>query len=56
MLKFHDLYDTYAADVYHFALWLTGDSYEADDITSETFIRAWARNNKIRTETSKPIS
>ncbi|MCK4823543.1 RNA polymerase sigma factor, partial [bacterium] len=26
---------------------------EAEDITSETFIRAWARNKKIRTETLK---
>jgi len=53
MLKFQDLYDGYARDIYHFALWMTGDSYEAEDITSETIIRAWARKNKIRTETLK---
>ena len=53
MLNFQDLYDSYAADVYRFAFWLSGDGYEAEDITSETFIRAWASNNPIRTETLK---
>lgn len=53
MLNFQDLYDGYAADIYHFALWLTGDSYEAEDIASETIIRAWVRKHKIRTETLK---
>jgi RNA polymerase sigma-70 factor (ECF subfamily) len=53
MLTFEDLYETYATDVYRFALWLTGDSFEAEDITSETFIRAWVRRRKIRTETLK---
>jgi RNA polymerase sigma-70 factor (ECF subfamily) len=53
MLDFQDLYDTYASDVYRFALWLAGDSFEAQDITSETFIRAWARNGHIRTATLK---
>ena len=53
MLNFHDLYETYSDDVYRFALWITGDSYEADDITSETFVRAWARKSTIRTETLK---
>ena len=51
MLEFQDLYDRYATDIYRFALWLAGDSYEAEDITSETFMRAWAHTNKIRTET-----
>jgi len=53
MLTFQDLYESYAAEVYRFALWLVGDSFEAEDITSETFIRAWARNSRIRTETLK---
>ena len=51
MLSFQDLYDTYAKDVYRFALWLAGDSLDAEDITSETFIRAWVHNSTIRTET-----
>jgi len=53
MLKFQDLYDEYAADVYRFALWLSGHRYEAEDITSETFIRAWTHRSTIRTETLK---
>jgi RNA polymerase sigma-70 factor (ECF subfamily) len=53
MLNFQDMYDTYAADVYRFALWLSGDKFEAEDITSETFIRAWVGITAIRTETLK---
>ena len=53
MLNFQDLYEAYAAEVYRFAHWLAGDSAEAEDITSETFIRAWTHNNTIRTETLK---
>ena len=53
MLNFQDMYDTYAADVYLFALWLSGDKFEAEDITSETFIRAWVGITAIRTETLK---
>lgn len=53
MLNFQDLYESYVTEVYRFALWLAGDSFEAEDITSETFIRAWAHNSTIRTETLK---
>ena len=53
MLSFQDLYESYATEVYRFALWLAGDSFDAEDITSETFIRAWVHNNPIRTETLK---
>lgn len=53
MLTFHDLYVSFAPDVYRFAYWLAGDPFEADDITSETFIRAWTRIGSIRTETLK---
>jgi RNA polymerase sigma-70 factor (ECF subfamily) len=53
MLSFQDLYESYAGDVYRFAFWLAGESTEAEDITSETFIRAWVRRNTVRTETLK---
>ncbi len=53
MLNFLDLYETYATEVYRFALWLTGDRYDAEDITSETFVRAWLHNSTFRTETLK---
>ena len=47
------LYESYAADVYRFAYWLSGETAEAEDITSETFVRAWARRDDSRTETLK---
>ncbi|MBN1311732.1 MAG: RNA polymerase sigma factor [Anaerolineae bacterium] len=53
MLTFHELYDTYAQDVYRFAYWLAGDPADAEDITSETFIRAWVSFDATRTETLK---
>ncbi len=53
MINFHDLYESYANEIYRFALWLTGNPSVAEDITSETFIRAWVHKNKIRTETLK---
>jgi RNA polymerase sigma-70 factor, ECF subfamily len=51
MLTFQELYEAHAADVYRFALSLARDRHQAEDITSETFVRAWARNDRIRTET-----
>lgn len=53
MLNFQDLYDSYAAEVYRFSLWLAGNRFDAEDITSETFIRAWVQKSPIRTETLK---
>ena len=53
MFKFEDLYESYAAEVYRFAFWLAGNRFDAEDITSETFIRAWVHSSTIRTETLK---
>lgn len=53
MLQFRELYNSYAEEIYRFALWLSGDRHEAEDITSETFIRAWVKHTRIRTETLK---
>jgi RNA polymerase sigma-70 factor (ECF subfamily) len=53
MLDFRDLYESYASEVYRFAYWLAGNAAEAEDITSETFIRAWINFASIRTETLK---
>ena len=53
MLDFHDIYSSYAPDVYRFAYWLSGSIADAEDIASETFIRAWVRSDQIRTETLK---
>jgi RNA polymerase sigma-70 factor (ECF subfamily) len=53
MLSFEELYLAYSPDVYRFAYWLSGDKREAEDITSDTFVRAWMNFDAIRTETLK---
>lgn len=53
MITFHEIYERYARDVYRYAYWLAGSAEDADDITSETFARAWSGRNEIRTETVK---
>jgi RNA polymerase sigma-70 factor (ECF subfamily) len=53
MLRFEELYVAYSPDVYRFAVWLSGNSSDAEDITAETFARAWMNFNTIRTETLK---
>lgn len=53
MLTFNKLYESYAKEVFRFAFWLSGSRNWADDITSETFIRAWVHFRPIRTETLK---
>ena len=53
MLTFQDIYDLYSDDIYRFAFSLAGDRHEAEDITSDTFVRAWVHRNGIRTETLK---
>ena len=39
MTDFHELYTKYAGDIYKFALFLSGDAEEAEDIAAETFAR-----------------
>ena len=53
MLTFEELYVAYSPDVYRFAAWLSGNTNDAEDITAETFARAWMNFNNIRTETLK---
>ena len=47
------LYRRYAPDVYRFVLYLSGDRDEAEDITSETFVRALTAPGEIRMATVK---
>lgn len=51
--NFHELYQAYAQDVYRFAYWLCGNAQDAEDITSETFVRALTSTGEIKTETVK---
>jgi RNA polymerase sigma-70 factor (ECF subfamily) len=50
---FDALYREYAPHVFRFALYLCGDRSEAEDLTSETFVRAWAAPEPVRTATVK---
>jgi RNA polymerase sigma-70 factor, ECF subfamily len=53
MTDFGSLYKKHAPDVYRFALYLSSERSEADDITSETFVRAWTSPQPIVMATVK---
>ncbi|SPE34950.1 conserved hypothetical protein [Candidatus Sulfopaludibacter sp. SbA6] len=53
MTDFSALYKKYAPDVFRFALYLSGERSEAEDITSETFVRVWTSPEPIETATVK---
>ena len=50
---FHSLYESYAGDILRFARFLTRSDDAAADITSETFLRAWAGRDTIRVTTAR---
>jgi len=52
-ITFHELYSRYAGDVYRFAHWLSGNPHDAQDITAETFVRAWTAPEEPRLESVK---
>lgn len=51
--NFTALYEQYAGDVFRFALYLTSNRAQAEDITSETFLRAWTSGTALRATTVK---
>lgn len=53
MTNFRTLYQRYSGDVFRFALYLSGNRSDAEDITSETFVRAWTSSARIRADTVK---
>jgi RNA polymerase sigma-70 factor, ECF subfamily len=53
MTDIESLYKLYAPDVRRFALFLSGDPVMADEITSDTFVRAWLARERIRQPTVK---
>jgi RNA polymerase sigma-70 factor (ECF subfamily) len=53
MLSFESLYRQFADDLFRFALSLCGDRADAEDVTAETFVRAWAGVDETRTATLK---
>jgi RNA polymerase sigma-70 factor, ECF subfamily len=50
---FHELYRRYADEVYRFAFWLCGNPHDAQDLTSETFARAWSAGTELQADTVK---
>lgn len=50
-MTFEELYRGHYADVHRFALYLAGDFAEAEDIASETFVRAWAADAPLKART-----
>lgn len=53
MTDIENLYQRYAGDVRRFALYLCGNVLMADEITSDTFVRAWMAVDRIRQPTVK---
>jgi RNA polymerase sigma-70 factor (ECF subfamily) len=53
MSDFSALYKQYAPDVHRFALYLSGQRADAEDITAETFARVWASPEPIVMATVK---
>lgn len=52
-ITFQSLYETHWPDVLRLARYLSGNDDAARDIASETFFRAWAGRERIRTATAK---
>jgi RNA polymerase sigma-70 factor (ECF subfamily) len=50
---FRDIYERYYPDVQRFALFLTGDAARAEDLTADTFVRAWRARDRIQHATVK---
>lgn len=47
LVDFHGQFERYSRDVYRFALYLSGDPSLAEEITQETFVRAWVMPGEI---------
>jgi RNA polymerase sigma-70 factor (ECF subfamily) len=53
MIDLHVVYQRHAADLRRFALYLTGNPAQADDLVAEAFVRLWTATGEVRTETVK---
>lgn len=51
--EFQESYQAHAAALYRFCLYLSGDAALADDLVSETFLRAWTVHDDIVMSTVK---
>ena len=48
---FLDLVEQHQAQIYQYALYLLNNQDDAEDVTQETFIKAWNSNTELRLET-----
>jgi RNA polymerase sigma-70 factor (ECF subfamily) len=53
LVDFHSLFERHAPAVYRFAVYLSGDPSLAEEITQETFVRAWVMPGEVRGGTVK---
>lgn len=53
MIDLSVMYRKYAPEVFRFALYLSGNRADAEDITSETFVRAWTAGESLDMTTIK---
>jgi RNA polymerase sigma-70 factor (ECF subfamily) len=53
IIDFHSVYNRYFDDVYRFSFWMSGSASEAEDISSETFARAWVVRDNLRAASLK---
>jgi len=52
-MDFSEIYERYVRDVHRFALYLSGNSALAEDLTSETFVHLWCGRSDLRVGTVK---
>jgi RNA polymerase sigma-70 factor, ECF subfamily len=52
-MDFQSMYERHGPEVRRFALYLCGDPAMADEIASETFVRAWVARKRIREPTMR---
>jgi RNA polymerase sigma-70 factor (ECF subfamily) len=53
MSDFHRIYAEHATQLYRYALVLSGNPAEAEDLVADTFVRLWAAPGEIREATIK---
>jgi len=53
VVDFHSLFERHSQDVYRFAVYLSGDPSLAEEITQETFVRAWVMPGEVCGGTAK---
>ena len=51
--RFRDLYERHAASLFRFALTLTGNRAEAEELVADTFVRLWTAPGAVREATVK---